>query len=69
MKIIARLLLVLCALGAACTSNEERQSKRNEDVKSELARETQRICALPSGERQGEIDKALRDAGLVIVCP
>ena len=61
--------LILCALAAACTSSERRQENENTTVKNELSREVQRICALPTGERQGEIDRVLRDSGLVIVCP
>ena len=61
--------MVLCTLVAACGSSEQRQASRDSNVKNELARETQRICALPVGERQGQIDKALNDQGLVVVCP
>jgi hypothetical protein len=61
--------LILCALAAACTSSERRQENENTAVKNEISHESQRICALPTGERQGEIDRVLRDAGLVIVCP
>jgi len=60
---------VLCASAAACTSSEARQERQNESVKSELTRETQRVCALPAGERQGEIDRLLKESGLVVVCP
>jgi hypothetical protein len=62
--------LILCALAAAaCTNSERRQENENTAVKNELSREVQRICALPVSQRQGEIDRVLRDSGLVIVCP
>jgi hypothetical protein len=65
----AGLTLILCALAAACSNSERRQENENTTVKNELSREVQRVCALPVNQRQGEIDRLLRDSGLVIVCP
>jgi len=52
----------------ACATPAGRQAADNSSVQAEAAREVHRICALPEGERQAQIERVRKQSGVVIGC-
>jgi hypothetical protein len=53
---------------SGCAGGSDRRAE-NAKVRSEVSAEIRRICALPGPDRQVEIDRVKREAGMAIVCP
>jgi hypothetical protein len=63
-----RWLVFLPALSLLCACTGPPHAN-NAKVRTEVSREITRICALPEGAQQDEIDRVRREAGITIVCP
>jgi hypothetical protein len=53
---------------AACSTAGQRQTAENASIQQDAAMEVRRICALSESERQAEIQKVKKEAGVVVAC-
>jgi hypothetical protein len=53
---------------ACTTAAPDRRAEERQAIQTHAAQEIKRICALPEDQRQVEIDKIRKEAGLTVVC-
>lgn len=66
---VAMLIAVLIAAATAgCETAAKRQAREVAEARKDVAREVQRICALPKEEREKELEKLKTESGMVLAC-
>ena len=63
------LLATVLILVAGCESTAERQAAQRAHTEKQAAAEVDRICALPTDQREAELKKIQKESGVVLVCP
>lgn len=64
---LVRLTLTMIALLAACTRGIDRPAPEKE-VEKGVAAKIDRICKLPTRERDAELEKLEKESGFVLYC-
>jgi hypothetical protein len=67
--LLSRAVLVggLCVL-TGCPTPSQRRAEEAAQARKDVVQEIARICALPAGEREAELEKLQKNEGMVLFC-
>lgn len=68
MKLLSIPFLTALGLLSSCATESHRRASESAAAEKEVAQETRRVCALPSAERDAELERIDKEFGIAVHC-